>query len=315
MARGRMLNRKVSISQKVAQLEEVAGPYALVFHHRLIAFLDKNGNCRAEPYWLKGEIMPRVAGCSPEDCRTYVAGLVEVGLAVLYEVDGMPYLHMPGFREEQVGLRTDRESPDVPVPQGFDEKAGALPATFRQPSGYCRAEARGREHTAVGGREGEVEVEGEVEATNDKSFGAGAPPVESPVEPKDDIDPNAVRKAVIPLIREHLWFGKEPPPGALEKQPGWDMGRESGIVIQWLKAGDVEDLEEAEAVIRYARHALDTDNPFSLLFLHSRDHRDRFQEVLQYARRQMVQEAVKKRKAEGHSTPIGKDIEEVVGGR
>ena len=52
MARGRMINRKVATSEKVAAYGDEYGPWALVFHHRLIAFLDVNGCCRADPYWL-----------------------------------------------------------------------------------------------------------------------------------------------------------------------------------------------------------------------------------------------------------------------
>src|SRR5690606_35225026 len=62
MARGRMINRKVATSEKVAAYGDEYGPWALVFHHRLIAFLDVNGCCRADPYWLKAEIFPRVSG-------------------------------------------------------------------------------------------------------------------------------------------------------------------------------------------------------------------------------------------------------------
>lgn len=315
-----MLNRKVSTSQKVADLEEAAGPYAIVFHHRLIAFLDVNGCCRADPYWLKGEVMPRVAGVDPEDCRKYVAALVDAELAVLYEVDGMPYIHVPGFRGEQVGLRSDRESPDVPVPQGFDEQSGAMPETFRKPSGYCRAEARGRARGAVRGREveGEVEVEGEGTTTNDKSFGAVAPQDEPPAEqPAANGTPTKaeVRKTIIPLVRKHLWLGKEPPPAALEKQPGWDGGREASIAYDWIRQGDVEDMEEAEAVVRFARHALEIDGPFSLLFLHSKDGRGRLQEALQYARHQIMTEAAKRRDAGSGAKGVGDGIEEVARGR
>lgn len=130
-----MLNRSVAVSRNVAAYGEEAGAWAVVFHHRLIAFLDKNGNCRADPYWLKGQIMPRVAEVAPETCRLYVAALERHQLVVTYEIDGMQYVHMPGFREHQVGLRHDRESPDVPVPKGFDETAGKMPEGFRKIAG------------------------------------------------------------------------------------------------------------------------------------------------------------------------------------
>jgi hypothetical protein len=130
-----MLNRSVAEDGKVAELGDEHGALALVFHHRLIAFLDKNGNVRADPHWLKGNVMPRVAGCSPEDCRNLAAALVDHDLAAAYEVDGYPYLHFPHFREHQVGLRAERESPEVPVPQGFDGSAGTMPANVRRRGG------------------------------------------------------------------------------------------------------------------------------------------------------------------------------------
>lgn len=159
MARGRMINRKVAMSTKLAHYGDRFGAWALVFHHRLLAFLDKNGNCRADAYWLKAETMPRVDDVTPDMCRKYVAGLVEVGLAVTYEIDGMTYLHMPGFRGEQVGLRHDRETREVPVPFGFDEETGSWPEPFRKASGNNPADFR----KVAGNIPAEGEVEGERE--------------------------------------------------------------------------------------------------------------------------------------------------------
>ena len=135
MARGRMLNRKVAISGKVAEYGKRHGPWAVVFQHRLIAFLDKNGNSRADDVWLKAEIMPRVDEVTPAVCRQFLQGLVDVGLAVPYEAEGMEYVHVPGFVGEQVGLRRDKEKRHVPVPHGFDEEAGVWPEAFRNGSG------------------------------------------------------------------------------------------------------------------------------------------------------------------------------------
>jgi hypothetical protein len=130
-----MLNRKVTTSGKVDAFARQYGPWAVVFHHRLIAFLDKNGNCRADGYWLKGEIMPRVSEITPEDCLVFVEGLADCRLAVRYEFEGMNYIHMPGFRGEQVGLRHDRETREVPIPRGFNEDTGEWPEHFRKDAG------------------------------------------------------------------------------------------------------------------------------------------------------------------------------------
>lgn len=142
MARGRMLNKKVAVSGKVARYGKEHGPYALVFHHRLVAFLDKNGNCRADGYWLKGEIMPRIGEVTPDMCMEYVAGLIAHELAVPYEVEGMHYIHMPGFRGEQVGLRHDRETREVPIPAGFDEASGTWSELHRSASARQQAAVR-----------------------------------------------------------------------------------------------------------------------------------------------------------------------------
>jgi hypothetical protein len=138
MARGRMLNRKVAMSRKVADYGDSFGElggWAVVFHHRLVAFLDKNGNCRADPEWLKSNIMPRAKAVASDHCRRFVAGLYRDGLAVPYMDGDMEYLHMPGFQGEQVGLRREKETTDIPTPIGFDNETGTWPEKFRKESG------------------------------------------------------------------------------------------------------------------------------------------------------------------------------------
>lgn len=325
MARGRMLNRKVATSGKVAAYGAEYGPWALVFHHRLIAFLDKNGNCRADPAWFKAEIFPRVAGVLPEDCRRFAAGLVKHGLAVLYEHDGMPYLHMPGFRAEQVGLRVDREAAEVPVPEGFDEKAGAMPEDFRQPAGYDPAEV-------------EIEVEGEVKditvSSSLRSSETGPAPfrlhdgeepettnviplnaphvdaVESPEDPAtDDGEPDVqgdsepddglIHGTLAPLIREHWWGGKTPPPDLLRQDQRWNMGRELNIAKQFIRKGEAT-LEEMADVIRYAKavHNVPEGRPFSFLFVNRMGRRDVFYVVLDYVKKRHDKEAAIKARRE-----------------
>lgn len=130
-----MLNRKVATSAKVQAFADEFGPWAMVFHHRLVAFLDKNGNCRADHYWLKGQVMPFIHAVTPDTCSAFVTGLEQHGLAVTYTIDAMPYLHMPGFKDEQVGLNPKKEKPEVPVPVGFDEDAREWPISIRKSSG------------------------------------------------------------------------------------------------------------------------------------------------------------------------------------
>lgn len=300
MARGRMLNRKVATSEKVAAYGDEYGPWALVFHHRLIAFLDVNGCCRADPYWLKAEIFPRVSGITPEDCRRFAAGLVKHGLAVLYEVAGMPYLHMPGFRDEQVGIRPDRESPEVPVPEGFDKSSGKFPANFRKPSGYC---------PEVFPPEIEVEVEVEGEDITGAKAPEAAPRSEDArangrgdPEPSQPIDRKAVAATLAPIIREHLWLGDEPP--RVSGSEMWDMGRDLSIAFGFLKRMECT-LDELVGAITVARRTLklDPSKPLTMRLFHVRDRRDRLHECI-----------AAWRKAERASGRIGMILGDLMGG-
>lgn len=130
-----MLNRKAATSGAVADFGNKYGGWAVVFHHRLISWLDKFGNCRADPYWLKSQVVPRVPEVTPDICKLYLSGLVDAGLVVLYSDADMQYLHMPGFKEEQVGLNPSKEKPECPTPTGYDEVAREWPDRYWPRSG------------------------------------------------------------------------------------------------------------------------------------------------------------------------------------
>lgn len=264
-----MINRKVATSEKVAELGDSAGPWAVVFQHRLIAFLDKNGNCRADPYWLKAEVMPRVAGVTPEDCRRFAGDMAAAGLAVPYEVGGMPYLHIPGFRDEQVGLRADRESADVPVPQGFDEASGRLPESFRIASGKYPAEV-----------EGEVEVE--VEETTDKSVDGEPSANESDFALLDVATDTEWRKLQVALfepLRQHIWKGKRPPSNVPKNGRKWDEARELSLIRDWIRGGLLEP-DEAADFLRLTPVEMGWRDPASLSWLGREEHIPRIREIV-----------------------------------
>ncbi len=191
MARGRMLNRKVATSAKVGELGDALGVEAMLIHHRLIAFLDVNGVCRADAFWMKAEIVPKVSGINPEFCRKVSVEMERIGLVRLFEVDGLEYLHMPGFRDEQVGLRPDKETPEHPFPQRVTRSV-KNPERIRKVSGKKSGEV-------------EVEVTATTKATTTTSSslrssapksGAGNPP-----DPDPDVG-NSV--AIGPVIRPDL---------------------------------------------------------------------------------------------------------------
>ena len=137
MARGRMLNQKISKNKQVAELYDRVGPDAVIFYTWLIAYLDVEGRVHGDPVVLKGMVAPRLSGCTVEVIEQALSVATELGLVEWYDVEGEAYVCYPKFRENQVGLRVKRE-PKSELP----EPSGTLPAMFRQPSGNLPAVCR-----------------------------------------------------------------------------------------------------------------------------------------------------------------------------
>lgn len=135
MAKGRMINRKVCLNKSIHDYGEKYGAWAVVFHHRLLAFIDIGQNSIGDPDLLKAAIFPRESGITAEDCRQFSDGLVEFGLAIQYVVDGSEYLHWPKFLENQLGIRVKREHAEYPEFTSKSRKSGGNVAAECQQSG------------------------------------------------------------------------------------------------------------------------------------------------------------------------------------
>jgi len=155
MARGRMLNRKIAMNKAVAELYDRAGAEAVLVYTWVIAFLDVDGRIHGDPEVLKGLICPRLSGITPAVIR-HIAGIAaEVGLIDWYQVEGEAYISYPKFRENQAGLRVNREPPsDFPPPSGI------LPDQCRQDAGRVpeeippkRMEEKVREEKVIGDKD------------------------------------------------------------------------------------------------------------------------------------------------------------------
>jgi len=109
-----MINRTVGNDKALSVYGEKVGPWGLVFHHRSIAWIDKNGNLDANPFRLKGTIFPHDNAVSVEDCKQFSEEMTVYGLAIMFQIDGSPYLHFPSFLKNQVGLRRNRENLECP---------------------------------------------------------------------------------------------------------------------------------------------------------------------------------------------------------
>ena len=94
-----MINRTVGEDIDLARYAEAVGPWGLVFHHRLLAWIDKNGNVNVNGEWLKGRLFVYDSGVTPDDCRKFAGTMPDYIRAIPYhDDDGRgEYLQFPSF--------------------------------------------------------------------------------------------------------------------------------------------------------------------------------------------------------------------------
>jgi len=151
MARGRMINKKISNSRVVNDLPL---PVQLLYTW-IIPHLDCNGCFYGSAQMIKSLVFPRknyrkkmIEGWL--ELLTKSVGNDKNPLIIIYIVEGEQYLFMPGFKGEQIGLRYDKEMPVFPT---FDGKMTE----------------EGRKKSAKSPPEVEVEVEQEEEGSSSLS--------------------------------------------------------------------------------------------------------------------------------------------------
>ena len=124
MARGRMLSKSLSTSEKFASLVQSAGPLA-EFCHALYPLLlphtDDFGRLQGDPFTVKHQCYPasaRTLGEFEEALRL----LHEAELIIWYQVAGKKYVQITKFEPHQTGLhkRTRSQFPRVPGISGND---------------------------------------------------------------------------------------------------------------------------------------------------------------------------------------------------
>jgi hypothetical protein len=111
MAKGRMLQKRISTSNKMTSL---SSDTVRLLYTWLLAHLDINGNFYADPIMVNNLVFTRLG----HSVKTVAAGLDElasVGLIVRYQIDGEVYLNYPDFFDKQPKLNPDREgNSDIP---------------------------------------------------------------------------------------------------------------------------------------------------------------------------------------------------------
>lgn len=113
MARGRMLNKSISVSKKMHLLPDDTCRLLATW---TIAHLDKNGVFYADPVIVKSLVFPRRGDISTEQVELYLVAMQRAGLVILFTAQDQLWQYWPGFADNQTNLRPDRENTDFPAP-------------------------------------------------------------------------------------------------------------------------------------------------------------------------------------------------------
>ena len=119
MAQGRMIKQKISRSKKVNELSDDTSRLAFSW---TIAHLDRDGRIEGDPAVLKSIIFPRRDDITVKQMKEYIEEWHESGLINWYEAKCELWIEFPGFKDEQVGLRYEKEAPSY-IP---DLKSGKI---------------------------------------------------------------------------------------------------------------------------------------------------------------------------------------------
>ncbi len=112
MAKGRLLNKKISLNDKVNRLS--CDTSRLLFTW-LIAHLDQHGCYYGEAKTVKSLVFPLRSDVKISKIESFLKEFEELGLIIRYDIEGVKYLFFPKFTENQPNLRPEREAEsDIP---------------------------------------------------------------------------------------------------------------------------------------------------------------------------------------------------------
>jgi len=112
MAKGRMLQNRISKSKKMAGL---SNDTVRLLYTWMLPHLDVNGNFYADPIMVNNLVFTRL-GHSVKVISSALDELSDKGLIVRYHINGEIYLNYPDFLEKQPYLNAAREGlPDIPT--------------------------------------------------------------------------------------------------------------------------------------------------------------------------------------------------------
>jgi len=140
MARGRMLNKTVCASKKFNDLPDDT---CRLLASWTISNLDKRGVFYGEPSLVKSYVFPRRADVTVEQVAGYLGAMATAGLLVLFDAKGDRWQYWPGFADNQIGLRADRETTTFPCPPDIGgQDDGKMPEGIPQDDGLILREVK-----------------------------------------------------------------------------------------------------------------------------------------------------------------------------
>ena len=129
MARGRMINKAISLDEKVNNLSDDTARLLFTW---LIPHLDCEGRLHGDAVTIKSIVFPR-RNISPKRIEKYLNEFEKNGLIIRFAVNGNTYLFAPQFNKHQVGLQKSREAqsqiPPPPLELLWSSSSKSLPKT------------------------------------------------------------------------------------------------------------------------------------------------------------------------------------------
>jgi len=142
MARGRMIDKRISKSKKFAALkfDRSRVLYLMIYPH-----LDVDGKFNGDPEEIKEDCCPKLK-YSAQKIAESIIELANIGLLTLYEVNEKPFIQYAKFDCFQIGIRKDREAPSqYPSPDEVRMKSGETPALYLRLNLSLKKEGRKEE--------------------------------------------------------------------------------------------------------------------------------------------------------------------------
>jgi hypothetical protein len=141
MAEGRMLKKKISVNEALADLSSHASRIAFTW---AIPHLDVDGFITGSPRTFKALVIPLLEDIKPPQVEKFFEEWEIAGLVVRHESSKGPCLQFPAFQENQKGIRPEREAKSI-YSGSLQDNSGRTPGVVQDNSGRTQAQIKVKE--------------------------------------------------------------------------------------------------------------------------------------------------------------------------